>query len=101
MGSRYNEHHCPLHVSARGTAAITAHFKAVIHQAAYDYGHAGYSGSFAEADGVNLRAGHIFDSEEEASNWLNENACKWGPIIIVPYLEIGNTLWLGGCWCSS
>ena len=55
---------------------------AIIEQAAYDYGHAGYTGSFAEADGVKLKS-KVFETIDEAEGWLDENAEKWGPAVVV------------------
>lgn len=70
---------------------------ALIEQAAYDYGHAGYSGSFAEAWGVEFRS-EEFDNEAEAEAWLDVNAKKWGPALIV---KVTNGPYFIGANCSS
>lgn len=70
-------------------------FRGVRDQALYDYGHAGYTGSFAEASGIE-RSIKSFDSKEDAGKWLQENAEKWGPALAVK-VPGG---WLVGAWCS-
>ena len=70
---------------------------AIIEQAAYDYGHAGYTGSFAEADGVVLSL-NILENLDAAESWLDEHAEKWGPAIIVK-TEAGE--YCVGALCSS
>lgn len=69
----------------------------LIEQAAYDYGHAGYSGSFAECTGVKMTA-EDFDSEDAAREWLLESAQKWGPMLLV---SVKDTDFFAGAWCSS
>lgn len=77
--------------------------QALIEKAEWDHGHMGYSGSFAEADGVTVLA-EMFNDGEEASQWLNDNAEKWGPMLavkVVPEIEEVAPFWLIGAWCSE
>lgn len=78
-------------------AAIKAG-REVIEQALYDYGHAGYSGSFAEADGVEVVKHYTPANLAEAEKWLDENAAKWGPALIV---RCADGTWCMGAICSS
>ncbi len=54
----------------------------VCQQAAYDYGHAGYSGSWAEMGDVDFRS-KIFTSDDEAEDYCDEHAGKWDPLLAV------------------
>ncbi len=56
--------------------------KDIIDESIYENGHGGYSGSFAECRGVKISKKH-FITFDEAEEWLDENAEKWGPAIIV------------------
>lgn len=64
-------------------------------QAGYEHGH-GYSGSFAECRGLEISA-ESFNHKEEASEYLQTHAKKWGAALAV---RVGWT-WLVGAWCSS
>jgi hypothetical protein len=103
MGAQFNVACVPKEISDKGPAAMRQWGNQVIEQALYDHGHSGYSGSFAEAQGVQVRRDleGVFPNEASASAWLEDNAEKWGPIVIVPYRYGDNVLWIGGCWCSS
>lgn len=72
--------------------------EALIEKALYDHGHAGYSGSFAECNGVNVDSTFMFDSAQAAEEWLMDNAEKWGPMEIV---KVNNGPYIAGAWCSS
>lgn len=76
----------------------------LIEQAAYDYGHSGYTGSFAECDGVEFVYADVynsvmkrFDSVDAAEEYLDRTALKWGPMLIV---AVGDDFY-AGAWCSS
>ncbi len=68
----------------------------LIEKAKYDHGHAGYSGTFAEAEGVNQSAIE-FNTTKEAIDWLDDNCQKWGAIVVVQT----PTHWVFGAVCSS
>lgn len=53
----------------------------LIETAAWEHGHGGYTGSFAEANGVAVHK-NTFSDLSDAEEWLDENAEKWGPAII-------------------
>ncbi len=68
----------------------------MIHQAKYDHGHSGYTGSWAECHGVQvIDCGSTPGSEIE--NWLDEHAEKWGPMLITEC----DGRWYAGAICSS
>jgi hypothetical protein len=71
-------------------------------QAAWDYGHAGYSGTLAEAFGPMIEADMHFKSADLAETWLCDNADKWEPATLVSYETPENKKrWALGAWCSS
>jgi len=69
----------------------------IIDQAAYDYGHAGYSGSFAEKLSVKIDRSIVYDNEDDADKRCEDNG-KWEPADVVPIKGIG---WYMAGWCSS
>ncbi len=71
----------------------------VFDQAAYDYGHAGYSGSFAEKDSITIHRDRVFDDEEAADRFIDKmDSDKWGPADVVPIKGRG---WYMAGWCSA
>jgi len=75
---------------------VVGYLKGIIERAKYDHGHSGYSGTLAEANGVR-QVCNLFDTTEEACEWLEEHCEKWGPIVVVST----KTNWIFGAWCSS
>ena len=67
-----------------------------IEQAKHDYGHRGYTGSLAEARGIEFK-NRTFETEDDALWWLIDEAPKWGPIWVVKT----KTHWVYGANCSS
>lgn len=68
----------------------------------YDYGHAGYTGTFAEVSSVIVENDRIFASRKDAENHCSEFAEKWEPALAVQFLdESGKKTWLIGAWASS
>lgn len=70
----------------------------VIRNAKEDYGHQGYTGSFAEATGIEFR-NKKFKTVDGAEDWLMDmdNVPKFGPIVVVST----ETKWVYGANCSS
>lgn len=57
----------------------------MIHSARYDYGHAGYTGTIAEANGIDLE---LFREETEDDlnkdyDLVDKYAEKWGPVVVI------------------
>lgn len=71
--------------------------EAVISQAAWEHGHGGYTGSFAEANGLHVEKPKLADAEE-AEKWLDDNCEKWGPALLV---QDASGTWCMGAHCSS
>lgn len=94
MGCQFN--FARLKASADNAARDEA--QELISQAAWEHGNGGYSGSFAEAPGCELRTNKIFDSAAEAEAWLDEHAKKWGPALIV---KTKDNKYFVGANCSS
>jgi hypothetical protein len=93
MGAQFNFR--TMRATTRAEALKEA--KEVISQSAYDYGHAGYTGSFAEASGADYN-GALMEGEQEAENFLVDKCEKWGPAIIVQ--DKAGVFYMGA-WCSS
>jgi hypothetical protein len=73
----------------------------IIDQAAHDYGHAGYSGSFAECPGARIE-NKAFPTFGDAEEWLVEHAQKWEAAVLVQVETVeGVQRWAMGAWCSS
>lgn len=77
-------------------------FLELVRQCQYDYGHAGYSGTFAEKQGgvkiIPVPAGQEFWTEDGAEMHCNEENDKWGPAFAY---EIAPDTWYIGGVCSS
>lgn len=84
---------------AKADADATKEVDGIIERAAWDHGHAGYSGSFAEAQGsvINPCPEHVTNLEQ-ASSWLGEHAEKWGPAVIS---KLPDGTYFVGANCSS
>ena len=71
----------------------------VIETAEYDYGYSGYSGSFAEKDGVTILRDEVFMDEAAADKFLDEmDTSKWEYADAVPVAGVG---WYMAGWCSA
>jgi hypothetical protein len=71
----------------------------VIEQAEYDHGHSGYSGSFAEKEGVTILRDEVFMDEAAADKFLDDlDTNKWEYADAVPVAGVG---WYMAGWCSA
>lgn len=68
----------------------------MIRQAAWDFGHSGYTGTLAEVSGF-VMTNEEFNTPKEAFDWLESNAEKWGPALGV---KVGEDIYIGAL-CSS
>ena len=82
---------------AQNKADAKAEVEELIRQAEYDYGHGGYSGTFAEAQGTAFEDREM-ENVEEAEAYLEEHAVKWGPAVIV---KTKDDRYCVGAWCSE
>lgn len=71
--------------------------EALIKQAQYDHGHAGYSGSWAECSGVMIMTCGPDVSSDSIEDWLDEHCQKWDPMTLVEC----DGRWYAGAVCSS
>lgn len=69
-------------LKAQSKKEALAEAETIIAQAAYEHGHGGYTGSFAEAQGVEFVDSDLANANE-AEKWLDDYADKWGPAIVV------------------
>ncbi|HUS51713.1 MAG TPA: hypothetical protein VMZ91_16215 [Candidatus Paceibacterota bacterium] len=66
-------------------------------QKCYDYGHAGYTGTLAEKINMTIHKDKVFNTKEEAEEWIEENNDKWENADCVKIKDQG---WLIGGICS-
>jgi len=99
MGAEYNDYQFP---SGTKKEELFDLAQEVFDEARYDYGHAGYSGSFAEC-GESQFTHKVFDTTDEAYKWVFDTAEKWGPALIVTVQAPANkfSTYYMGAWCSS
>ena len=84
------------------TQEVKHAFKEIQKKRAWEHGHNGYTGTFAEADGIEFPKRKVFKDEDAAEEWLTEHADKWGPALAVKYTNSdGQIKWYIGAWCSS
>lgn len=73
----------------------------ITEEMAYDSGHS-YSGTWASAaPGVEFPGTPVFDSTEDAEEWVAENHEKWEQVMAVKYSDGNSEGWFVGGWCSS
>ncbi|KKK54493.1 hypothetical protein LCGC14_3084150 [marine sediment metagenome] len=74
----------------------------IFEQAAYNYGHTGYTGTLAEKtdEGVTIHREQVFNDEDTAEEYIKDrlDSDKWGPADVVPIKDTG---WFIGGWCSE
>jgi hypothetical protein len=92
MGAEF----CFVQLTATDDATARVEAEAICDEARYDYGHAGYSGSFAEKSDFEF-VKQKFATIDQAEDYINEHAEKWGEALIARTDE-GYCL---GAWCSS
>lgn len=86
-------------LAATNAADAVKEGRAMCDQAAYDHGHRGYTGSYAECQGVEVLARHA-TSEDEAYALLEEHCEKWGPMLIVEVRGAEGSTFYAGAVCS-
>lgn len=94
MGANFDYGHLP----SDSQTAAAKEFRELQEDRRYEYGHRGYTGTFAEARGVSFSK-KVFKTQEEAYDYVSENAEKWSDAIAVK-IE-GKPGWFVGAWCSS
>ena len=68
---------------------------------AYESGHS-YSGTWASAEpGVEFPGTQVFESAEEAEEWIDEHHEKWNKVMAVKFTDGNSEGWVIGGWCSS
>ncbi len=71
----------------------------VVADCRYECGHGGYTGTWAESTGLSIK--HlVFETQDEAYEWLEDNIRKWEPDIAVRFKcgEDGELVYMvGGC----
>lgn len=72
-------------------------FYTTVEYAAYEYGYSGYTGSFADSDGL-VVAGETFEDTETALNWIRNHHAKWEPVLAVKANSGNETVWVVGGW---
>ena len=95
MGCRFNSG--AVLKSAYSKQELFYYLEDIIEDAEHDSGHGGYTGTFAEAEGIDFRPRKKFETIQDAEDWLDRNAPKWGPIVVVS----AGDHWVYGANCSS
>jgi len=75
-------------------------FEAAQDQDRYENGHS-YSGGFGMASGLEFNDEPSFMNEDDAEEWLNDNAKKWDDALAIQVNDGNRTYWLIGAWCAS
>jgi len=75
-------------------------FHETVEDAIAEYGYGGYTGTFAEADGL-VVAGETFEDTETALDWIQNHHEKWEPVLAVKASSGSQTVWIVGGWLSS
>jgi len=66
----------------------------------YENGHM-YSGGIGMAEGLRIDHSKKFGSVQEAQDWVDKNADKWGPAIAVRVEGPNDKGWYYGAICAS
>lgn len=84
--------------------ALVKEHDEMIERCKHEYGHGGYSGTFAECSGLEVRE-ECFTDVKEAFDWIAEHHEKWSPSLAVKVInddpESPVALWAIGGWMSS
>ena len=79
---------------------MQSYLETQIEDSKHEYGHGGYTGTLAEAQGVEFQE-ESFDSIDDAEAWLLDNTPKYGPIYVVTASYEAANFWVYGAICSS
>lgn len=88
-------------IHAKDDTEAVAMCRQAIRDSQWENGHGGYSGTLAEADGAVVDRGKVFNSAEEAWEYLEDVAEKWGPAVGVKVKDGDKTFYIFGALCSS
>ena len=94
MGACFGSQSLPM-----GTNLVTWYADA-IEEALYEYGHDPYNGTISTTEGLN-NVDHLFNSDEEAEDWLVEHCHKWGEVQVVKVGTRSEFHYLAGWWASE
>lgn len=98
MGAELDEHVFP----DMSTEELESSFATLIEERAYDFGHAGYTGTFAECVDVDIPdPTHIYNTREEAFDSLSGVARKWESAQAARFHNKDEVSWLVIAICSS
>jgi hypothetical protein len=87
-------------LKSHDVAAAKEEFRRVCEDRAWECGHGGYTGTLAETHGrISFFHSLEFDSRDDAEDWIDENADKWGPALAVRIKGMDG--WFAGAICSS
>lgn len=85
-----------INVIAQDKESLKKQWADIVQRAFYDYGHSGYSGSFAEKEGLQIMPGKW--AERLAYDHALNNNPKWGPAWAY---QVADDEWFIAGWCSS
>ena len=76
---------------------LTDKINTVCEEDIYEYGHRGYTGTWAGKNGV-IVSDKVFDCKYDAEDWINEHNDKVDPLTAV---KLKDGRWVVGGLCSS
>lgn len=80
---------------------VKEHFKDAQDRSLMEDGNS-YSGEIGMANGLEFSSWDVFESYDEASDYLAITCKKRGPAIVVRYIAPdGKERWMIGAWCAS
>lgn len=99
MGANYVE---ATMVGKLSVEEVREEFTALQEAYRYEYGHSGYTGTFAEANGIEFLNTVPFESAASAERFVEAQADKWGPALAVRYKnKESKERWYVGACCSE
>jgi hypothetical protein len=90
---------------------LTNKYQELVQDQKYEYGHGGYSGTFATLHGIAIKGG-VFSSRKEAEDYIENNHQKRDPAMAVLFRNVektfekrptfnGKPMAVNGCWSPS
>lgn len=87
-------------LQAKTTVEADLEANKIMDSAELKYGNSGHTGTFAECCGFYMRQ-EVFFTEDDAYQWLKENARKWEVMLGVTVKNWNYTAIYVGGWCNS
>lgn len=73
-------------------------YRKAVEQAIYDFGHDPYNGTISTTCGIKLADHSLFNTDDEAVEWLKDHCQKWGQVQVVKVGMHTSFHYLAGWW---